>query len=57
MNMMAIDEETVICEQAEVDTHQFMEKLGFNVIKVPFQDVFEFGGYKFFKKFWLFYYN
>lgn len=44
MNLLSIDETTVIVEENEKDLHNILEKLSFNVIKIPFRNVFEFGG-------------
>jgi glycine amidinotransferase len=44
MNLLSIDENTVIVEEMEEELHKLLEKLKFNVIKVPYRHVFEFGG-------------
>ena len=44
MNLLSIDENTVIVEENEKDLHVLLEKLGFETIKIPFRNVFEFGG-------------
>lgn len=44
MNMLSIDENTVVSEENETDLHKFLEGLGFTVVKVPFRNVFMFGG-------------
>lgn len=44
MNLLSISEDTVICEEQEVDLHKVLEAEGFEVIKVPFRAVYEFGG-------------
>jgi glycine amidinotransferase len=44
MNLLSINEDTVVVEENEKDLHVMLEDLGFNLIKIPFRDVFEFGG-------------
>lgn len=44
MNLLSIDEETLIVEENEKDLHVCLEDLGFKLIKIPFRHVFEFGG-------------
>lgn len=44
MNILSIDESTLICEQNETDLHDLLRSLDFKVIPLPFRDVFEFGG-------------
>lgn len=44
MNVFSIDEETVVVEEKELGMHSFLEENGFKALKVPFRDVFEFGG-------------
>lgn len=44
MNLLSLDEETLIVEENEKELHQFLEALGFKLIKIPFRYVFEFGG-------------
>jgi len=44
MNLLSLSEDTVIIEENEKALYEFLKELGFNVIKIPFRDVFEFGG-------------
>jgi len=44
MNILSISEDTVIVEENEKDLHELLRELGFNVIKIPYRYVFEFGG-------------
>lgn len=44
MNLLSIDENTVIVEENEEDLHLLLDGLDFQVIKIPFRNVFEFGG-------------
>jgi len=44
MNLLSIDEDTVIVEEGENDLHNLLEELKFKVIKIPYRHVFEFGG-------------
>lgn len=44
MNLLSIDEETLVIEENEKELHLFLEDLGFNLIKIPFRYVYEFGG-------------
>jgi glycine amidinotransferase len=44
MNLLSIDEKTVVVEENEKELHKLLEELEFDVIKVPYRDVFEFGG-------------
>jgi len=44
MNLLSVDKNTVIVEENEKDLHAMLESLEFKVIKVPYRDVFEFGG-------------
>jgi glycine amidinotransferase len=44
MNFFQIDENTVVCEENEVEMHELLESLGFEVVKIPFRSVFMFGG-------------
>lgn len=44
MNLLSINEQTVVVEENEVELHSLLKDLGFDIIKVPFRDVFEFGG-------------
>lgn len=44
MNLLSLDEDTVVVEENEKDLHELLSSLGFNVIKIPYRYVFEFGG-------------
>ncbi len=44
MNLLSIYENTIIAEENEIELHKVLEKLNFKVIKIPYRDVFEFGG-------------
>ncbi len=44
MNLLSIDENTLVVEQSEKELHDFLENFGFNLIKVPYRNVYEFGG-------------
>ena len=44
MNVLSISPTTVICEASEFPLHELLSSLGFEVIEVPFRNVFEFGG-------------
>lgn len=44
MNLLSIDENTVVVEENEEDLQNLLETLGFKVIKIPYRSVFEFGG-------------
>lgn len=44
MNCLVLDHKTVICEASEVHQMEQMDKLGMNVIPVPFRDAYPFGG-------------
>lgn len=44
MNCLVLDHKTVICEASEVNQLEQMDKLGMNVIPVPFRDAYPFGG-------------
>lgn len=44
MNCLVIDHKTVIVEASEVHQMEQMDKLGMNVIPVPFRDAYAFGG-------------
>merc|ERR1719149_394177 len=45
MNLLSVSENKIICEEGETKMINFLEKEhGFDVIKVPFRNVFEFGG-------------
>ena len=44
MNVLLLDQNTVIVEEQETDQMEQLDKLGFNVIPVPFWDASPFGG-------------
>ena len=44
MNCLVVDHKTVIAEASEVNQLEQMDKLGMNVIPVPFRDAYAFGG-------------
>ena len=45
MNMLSINEDTIIVEESEINMIKFLEdEMGMNVIKVPFRDCYKFGG-------------
>ncbi len=44
MNFFQIDENTVVSEENEIEQHQLFESLGFEVVKIPFRNVYMFGG-------------
>jgi glycine amidinotransferase len=44
MNILNLDEETIICEEQEEPMLAFLESLGFRVLALPFRDVYSFGG-------------
>ena len=44
MNVLMIDEKTVCAEASEVHQLDQLDKLGFNVIPIPFRDAYPFGG-------------
>ena len=44
MNVLSLSPTTVICEEHEWPLHKLLTQLGFEVLTVPFRNVFEFGG-------------
>lgn len=44
MNFLTLDPKTVICEETEVYQNEQLSRLGFEVIPVPFRNVYAFGG-------------
>ncbi len=44
MNVLSVSPDTVICEEQEKPLQDLMYSLGFEVLTVPFRDVFEYGG-------------
>lgn len=44
MNLLSVSPDTVICEETEEETQGLLRGLGFEVLTVPFRNVYEFGG-------------
>ena len=44
MNLLSIDEQTVVVEEQEIGLQTLLKKHGFKVIAIPFRHVYEFGG-------------
>ncbi|MPN32042.1 hypothetical protein SDC9_179518 [bioreactor metagenome] len=44
MNCLVLDHKTVIVEASETAQQEQMDKLGMNVIPLPFRDAYAFGG-------------
>ena len=44
MNFLTLDPKTVICEETEVYQNDQLDKLGFEVITIPFRNAYAFGG-------------
>jgi glycine amidinotransferase len=44
MNVLVIDPNTVIVEAAENPMANFLQQLGFKILRCPFDKVFKFGG-------------
>jgi glycine amidinotransferase len=44
MNVLSVSQEKIVVEEGETAMHKMLEEHGFDVIKVPFRNVFEFGG-------------
>jgi len=44
MNVLSLSPTCVVAEEQEVDLHALLEAEGFEVVKVPFRAVYEFGG-------------
>jgi glycine amidinotransferase len=44
MNVLSLSPTCVVAEEQEVDLHRLLEGHGFEVVKVPFRAVYEFGG-------------
>ena len=44
MNVLSISPDCVVAEEQETDLHDLLESEGFEVLKVPFRAVYEFGG-------------
>jgi glycine amidinotransferase len=44
MNVLSVSPTTVICEEQEKPLQHLLDKLGFDVLTIPFRHVFEYGG-------------
>jgi len=44
MNVLSIAPDVVVCEEQETAVHDLLEGRGFEVVKVPFRKVYEYGG-------------
>jgi glycine amidinotransferase len=44
MNVLSLSPTTVVCEEQEHPLHEMLDRLGFEVLTVPFRHVFEYGG-------------
>jgi glycine amidinotransferase len=44
MNVLSIAPNVVVCEEQEKPMHDLLEERGFEVVKVPFRKVYEYGG-------------
>lgn len=44
MNFLILDPKTVVCEETEVYQNEQLDKLGFEVIPIPFRNAYPFGG-------------
>jgi len=44
MNILSISENDILVESQETNLQQFLYDLGFNIIPIPFRNVYEFGG-------------
>lgn len=44
MNVLSLSPTTVVVEEREHPLHELLDRLGFEVLTVPFRNVFEFGG-------------
>lgn len=44
INILSLSPTTIICEQEEKPLHDFLSGLGFEILTVPFRNVYEFGG-------------
>jgi glycine amidinotransferase len=44
MNVLSLDENTICVEETEINQIQQLDRLGFEVIPVPFRDAYPFGG-------------
>jgi glycine amidinotransferase len=44
MNVLSIAPDVVVCEEQEKPMHDLLEERGFEVVKVPFRKVYEYGG-------------
>jgi glycine amidinotransferase len=44
MNVLSLDTKTVCVEASEVNQMEQLDKLGFEVVPIPFRDAYAFGG-------------
>ena len=44
MNVLSLDEKTVCVEASEINQMEQLDRLGFDVVPVPFRDAYPFGG-------------
>ncbi|MGI5341922.1 hypothetical protein ACQEVS_33215 [Streptomyces sp. CA-181903] len=44
MTVLSVSPCTVICEEREKPLQDLLDKLGFEMLSVPFRDVFDYGG-------------
>lgn len=44
MNLLSVAPDVVVCEASEKNLHELLRGLGFEVLTVPFRNVYEFGG-------------
>ena len=44
INVLSLSPTTVVCEEREKPLHDMLDQLGFEVLTVPFRNVFEYGG-------------
>jgi glycine amidinotransferase len=44
INVLSLSPTTIICEEEEKPLHDFLSGLGFEILTVPFRNVYEFGG-------------
>lgn len=44
MNLLSLTPDLVVCEESETGLHRLLRGLGFDVLTVPFRNVYEFGG-------------
>ena len=44
MNVLVLDPKTICVEASEVHQQEQLDKLGFEIVEVPFRDAYPFGG-------------